>query len=335
MSCTSKIIFSTMLRFSATNLSRRASVIPRMYSDSASDKGCVGFVGLGNMGAHMARNLIKKGHSLVVFDLSESACNSLKEAGAKIASSPAAVAESSQKIVTMLPSSPHVKAVYCGPGGIYSKFQKGTLLMDSSTIDPAVSQEMAEKAEELGGVMVDSPVSGGILAARDALLTFMVGGTESGFAESKKILDLMGKNVIHCGPSGTGQAAKICNNMLLAISMIGTSEAMNLGIKLGLDAKMLASILNVSSGRCWSSEMYNPVPGVKEGVPSSNNYKGGFGTALMLKDLGLAQNAAGATQSPTPLGGMALNLYRIMCNNGFSEMDFSSVYKFLQKRESS
>ncbi|CAI9735651.1 3-hydroxyisobutyrate dehydrogenase, mitochondrial-like [Octopus vulgaris] len=303
--------------------------------NSASDKGCVGFVGLGNMGAHMARNLIKKGHSLVVFDLSESACNSLKEAGAKIASSPAAVAESSQKIVTMLPSSPHVRAVYCGPGGIYSKFQKGTLLMDSSTIDPAVSQEMAEKAEELGGVMVDSPVSGGILAARDALLTFMVGGTESGFAESKKVLDLMGKNVIHCGPSGTGQAAKICNNMLLAISMIGTSEAMNLGIKLGLDAKMLASILNVSSGRCWSSEMYNPVPGVKEGVPSSNNYKGGFGTALMLKDLGLAQNAAGATQSPTPLGGMALNLYRIMCNNGFSEMDFSSVYKFLQKRESS
>ncbi|GAB1609310.1 hypothetical protein Ahia01_001216500 [Argonauta hians] len=162
----------------------------------------------------------------------------------------------------------------------------------------------------------------------------MVGGTESDFKESKKLLDLMGKNVIHCGPNGTGQAAKICNNMLLAVSMIGTSETMNLGIKLGLDAKMLASILNVSTGRCWSSEMYNPVPGVKKGVPSSNNYNGGFGTALMTKDLGLAQNAAISTKCPTPLGSMALQLYRIMCNSGFSELDFSSTYKFLQEMES-
>ncbi|CAE1291603.1 HIBADH [Acanthosepion pharaonis] len=211
--------------------------------------------------------------------------------------------------------------------------QKGTLLMDSSTIDPSVSQEIATKAEELGASFVDSPVSGGVNAAKDRLLTFMVGGKESAFAEAKVYLDMMGKNVIHCGAVGTGQAAKICNNMLLAISMIGTSEAMNLGIKLGLDAKMLAHILNVSSGRCWSSEIYNPVPGVKEGVPSSNDYKGGFGTALMTKDLGLAQNAAINTKSPTPLGSLCLHLYRIMCNTGFAEKDFSSAFKFLQEME--
>lgn len=303
----------------------------RNYSDSSN--ATVGFIGLGNMGGHMAQNLLKSGKSLIVYDISAEACNSLKNAGAAVGESPAEVATKANKIVTMLPSSPHVKAVYSGEQGIFGTMQKGTLLMDSSTIDPSVSQEIATKAEELGASFVDSPVSGGVNAAKDRLLTFMVGGKESAFAEAKVYLDMMGKNVIHCGAVGTGQAAKICNNMLLAISMIGTSEAMNLGIKLGLDAKMLAHILNVSSGRCWSSEIYNPVPGVKEGVPSSNDYKGGFGTALMTKDLGLAQNAAINTKSPTPLGSLCLHLYRIMCNTGFAEKDFSSAFKFLQEME--
>lgn len=303
----------------------------RNYSDSSN--ATVGFIGLGNMGGHMAQNLLKSGQSLIVYDISAEACNSLKKAGAAVGESPAEVATKANKLVTMLPSSPHVKTVYSGEKGIFSTMQKGTLLMDSSTIDPSVSQEIATKAEELGASFVDSPVSGGVNAAKDRLLTFMVGGKESAFAEAKVYLDMMGKNVIHCGAVGTGQAAKICNNMLLAISMIGTSEAMNLGIKLGLDAKMLAHILNVSSGRCWSSEVYNPVPGVKEGVPSSNDYKGGFGTALMTKDLGLAQNAAINTKSPTPLGSISLHLYRIMCNSGFAEKDFSSAFKFLQEME--
>eukprot|EP00914_Ancora_sagittata_P000098 GHVO01000503.1.p1 GENE.GHVO01000503.1~~GHVO01000503.1.p1 ORF type:complete len:219 (+),score=26.27 GHVO01000503.1:97-657(+) len=180
---------------------------------------------------------------------------------------------------------------------------------------------------------MDAPVSGGVVAARDALLTFMVGGPQSEFEKAKEVLSKMGKNVVHCGDVGTGQAAKICNNMLLGISMIGTSEAMNLGINLGLDPKLLAQILNMSSGRCWSTELYNPCPGVVEGIPSSNEYKGGFGTALMAKDLGLAQNAATNTLSPTPMGSLAHQIYRIMSNTELKGKDFASVFKFLQDQQ--
>ncbi|XP_076456291.1 3-hydroxyisobutyrate dehydrogenase, mitochondrial-like isoform X2 [Babylonia areolata] len=292
----------------------------------------VGFVGLGNMGGHMARNLVKKGHSVVVYDVVPEYVAALKADGAAVAKSPQEVASQTSLIVTMLPASQQVTEVYTGSSGILGSVQKGSLLIDSSTIDPSVSQEMAQKASEKGATFVDAPVSGGVNAARDGALTFMVGAPDQVFEQVKSVLDKMGKNVVHCGAVGTGQAAKICNNMLLAISMIGTSETMNMGMKLGLDPKLLAKVLNMSSGRCWSSEVYNPVPGVLEGVPSSNNYQGGFGTALMTKDLGLAQNAATATKSPTPLGSLAHQIYRLMTNSGYAGKDFSSAFHFLQQQ---
>jgi 3-hydroxyisobutyrate dehydrogenase len=311
-----------------------AALVSRSFSVSASaSKDAVGFVGLGNMGAHMARNLLKKGYPVVVFDVNKQAVQALEESGASSGSTPADVAGQVKQLVTMLPSSPHVRDVYTGDAGILSSAQSGTLMIDSSTIDPAVSQEMESLVNAQGSEFMDAPVSGGVVAARDALLTFMVGGKEQNFPAAKELLDNMGKNVVHCGAVGTGQAAKICNNMLLGISMIGASETMNLGMKLGLDPKMLAKILNMSSGRCWSTEMYNPCPGVVEGIPASNNYQGGFGAALMTKDLGLAQNAATATQAPTPMGSLAHQIYRIMCNSGYANKDFASAFKFIQEMD--
>jgi len=292
----------------------------------------VGFIGLGNMGGHMAKNLMKKGYPVIVYDVNRDNVKSATEAGAETAGSPAEVASGVDKLVSMLPASAHVRQVYTGENGVFSSIKKGSLMMDCSTIDPSVSQEMAKISDEKGTYFVDAPVSGGVNAARDAILTFMVGGTEEAFNMANEYLSCMGKNVVHCGAVGTGQAAKICNNMLLGISMIGTSETMNLGMQLGLDPKLLAKILNMSSGRCWSSEVYNPVPGVLPGVPSSNDYKGGFGTALMTKDLGLAQNAATSTMTPTPLGSLAHQIYRTMTNHGFGTKDFSSAFMFLQEQ---
>lgn len=283
----------------------------------------------------MARNLLKKGYPVVAYDISQESLESLRKDGATVASTPAEVAQGVTKLVSMLPASPEVLQVYAGKDGILSTVQKGTLLIDSSTIDPSVSQDMAAEAAARGAVFMDAPVSGGVNAARDGILTFMVGGPDGSFPETKELLDNMGKNIVHCGAVGTGQAAKICNNMLLAISMVGTSEAMNLGMRLGLDPKLLASVLNTSSGRCWSSEVYNPVPGVVQGVPSGNDYKGGFGTALMMKDLGLAQNAASSVKANTPLGAAVLQIYRMMVNHGFGGKDFSSAYQFLQEQNKS
>lgn len=293
-------------------------------------KEVVGFIGLGNMGAHMAKNLLKKGYPVVANDVSPTTLQNLVEAGASKASSPADVVSQAKAVVTMLPASAHVQEVYKGNDGIFSKIKPGTLLIDSSTIDPSVARDVAAEAVKKGALFVDAPVSGGVNAARDGILTFMVGGETEAFERAKDILSSMGKNVVHCGSAGNGQAAKVCNNMLLGISMIGTAETMNLGVKLGLDPKLLAKILNMSSGRCWSSEVYNPCPGVVEGIPASNDYKGGFGSVLMAKDLGLAQNAALSTFSPTPMGSLALQIYRLMCNAGYSTKDFASVYQFLQ-----
>lgn len=281
----------------------------------------------------MAKNLLDSGCSLIVHDMYPEAVADLKLLGAETASTPSEVASRTKQIVTMLPSSPNVEEVYAGEHGILKSVQEGTLLIDSSTIDPTVSKNMAALAKDKGAIYLDAPVSGGVNAAKTAVLTFMVGGKEAGFEEAKPILEQMGKNVVHTGKVGTGQAAKICNNMLLAISMIGVSEAMNLGIRLGLDPSMMAEIINSSSGRCWSSDTYNPCPGVMPGVPSSNNYQGGFGTALMAKDLGLAQNAATSTKTATPLGSLAHQMYRIMCNKGYSKLDFGSVFKFLKEEQ--
>lgn len=281
----------------------------------------------------MAKHLLKAGHRLVVYDVYPEAMTSLADGGALIAQSPADLAQRCDRVLTMLPTSAHVLQVYAGDNGILSKVKTGSLLIDSSTIDPQTSVQVSQLAQEKGAVFLDAPVSGAVPAARNASLTFMVGGNAQEVEAIKDLLLCMGKNVIHCGPVGSGEVAKICNNMMLAISMVGVSETLNLAKRLGLDPKLMTQILNISSGRCWSSEVYNPVPGVGQNLPADNNYEGGFMTQLMTKDLGLAQSAATRANSPTPMGTLAHQIYRLMLNNGYASKDFSSVYRFIQELE--
>ncbi|XP_032499666.1 3-hydroxyisobutyrate dehydrogenase, mitochondrial [Phocoena sinus] len=321
------------LRYWSRRQQPAVASLAAVCSRSMASKTPVGFIGVGNMGNPMAKNLMKHGYPLIIYDVFPDACKEFLDAGEQVVSSPADVAEKADRIITMLPTSINAIEAYSGANGILKKVKKGSLLIDSSTIDPMVSKELAKEVEKMGAVFMDAPVSGGVGAARSGNLTFMVGGVEEEFAAAQELLGCMGSNVVHCGAVGTGQAVKICNNLLLAISMIGTAEAMNLGIRLGLDPKLLAKILNMSSGRCWSSDTYNPVPGVMDGVPSANNYQGGFGTTLMAKDLGLAQDSATSTKSPILLGSQAHQIYRMMCAKGYSKKDFSSVFQFLREEE--
>ncbi|KAH0955928.1 hypothetical protein HN011_007516 [Eciton burchellii] len=293
----------------------------------------IGFVGLGNMGSHMAGNLLKKGYELTVYDINKLATANLVKVGAKCASSLAEMSRNVDVVMSMLPSNQHVLDVYTDENGVLKMAREGALLIDSSTVDPSVSQTIASQARERRLRFIDSPVSGGVNAAKDGSLTFMVGGSKVDLDAAKPVLEATGSRIVHCGDVGTGQAAKLCNNMLLAISMIGTAEAFNLGRKLGLDATVLADIVNSSSGRCWSSELYNPVPGILPNVPSSKNYEGGFGTTLMAKDLGLAQEAATRTQTPIPLGSLAHQVYRAAIAQGYCNKDFSVIYQFLKGKE--
>lgn len=285
----------------------------------------IGFVGLGHMGAPMARNLLKAGHSLMVYDVVQRNVEVLKAAGAGAATSPARAAGDAELVITMLPSSPHVKTVYLENEGVLSGVARGVTLIDSSTIDPHTAREVAALAAERGNPMADAPVSGGTGGAEAGTLTFMVGGSPNVFQQIAPVLRQMGKNIVHCGDSGTGQVAKICNNLLLGISMIGVSEAMNLGTALGIDAKVLAGIINTSSGRCWSSDTYNPYPGVMDNVPAARGYTGGFGADLMLKDLGLALDAAKLSKQPVVLGALAQQLYQIFSAQGAGGQDFSAI----------
>ena len=285
----------------------------------------IGFVGLGHMGAPMARNLLKAGHSLVVYDVVQRNVDALKAAGAAAANSAARAADQAELVITMLPSSPHVKTVYLGNDGVLAGVAPGVTLIDSSTIDPHTAREVAVLAAEHGNPMADAPVSGGTGGAEAGTLTFMVGGDAGVFEKIAPVLRHMGKNIVHCGESGTGQVAKICNNLLLGITMIGVSEAMNLGTALGIDAKVLAGIINTSSGRCWSSDTYNPYPGVMENVPAARGYTGGFGADLMLKDLGLAVDAAKLSKQPAMLGALAQQLYQLFSAQGAGGQDFSAI----------
>jgi 3-hydroxyisobutyrate dehydrogenase len=285
----------------------------------------IGFVGLGHMGAPMARNLLKAGHSLVVYDVVQRNVDALKAAGAGAANSAARAADEAELVITMLPSSPHVKTVYLGNDGVLAGVAPGVALIDSSTIDPHTAREVAVRAAEHGNPMADAPVSGGTGGAEAGTLTFMVGGDVGLFERIAPVLRHMGKNIVHCGESGTGQVAKICNNLLLGITMIGVSEAMNLGTALGIDAKVLAGIINTSSGRCWSSDTYNPYPGVMENVPAARGYTGGFGADLMLKDLGLAVDAAKLSKQPAMLGALAQQLYQLFSAQGAGGQDFSAI----------
>lgn len=313
------------------NIPTLSTSVRRLSSEKKSNT-TIGFIGLGNMGSPMARNIIAKGHKLVVYDVHQEPLTALEEYGTKTASSPQEVADQVECLITMLPNNAAVQEAYCGDRGILKSVKKGAMLIDSSTIDPDLSKNVAKSAEERGAMFLDAPVSGGVNAARQGKLTFMVGGPTELFPAAQEILFTMGANVVHCGPVGSGQTAKLCNNMLLAVSMIGTAEAMNLGIRLGLDPKLLMNIFNSSTGRCWASEVYCPVPGTLENVPSSNNYKGGFGTKLMLKDLTLAQDMATRTTTPTPLGSLAQEVYSNMINRGFADKDFSSVYQFIKEQ---
>jgi 3-hydroxyisobutyrate dehydrogenase len=291
----------------------------------------IAFIGLGHMGDPMAQNLIKAGHQLVVYDVVQTAVDKFKALGQTIATSPKHAASQAELVITMLPSSPHVKSVYLGDNGVLAGAKSGTLLIDSSTIDPQTAREVATAATKQNNPMIDAPVSGGTGGAVAGTLTFMVGGATSDYDKAKPILAHMGKNIVHCGAAGNGQVAKICNNMLLGISMIGTSEAMNLGVSLGMDPKILAGIINTSSGRCWSSDTYNPYPGVMENVPASRGYSGGFGGDLMLKDLGLAVDAARAAKQPVMLGAAAQQVYQMMSSHGDGGKDFSGVIGLYKK----
>ncbi|XP_066603157.1 probable 3-hydroxyisobutyrate dehydrogenase, mitochondrial [Prorops nasuta] len=290
----------------------------------------IGFVGLGNMGNYMAKHLIKKGFKLTVYDINKASVNNLVEAGAVGAANVAEMSANAEVVISMLPSNQTVLDSYIGENSIINSVKPNTLLIDSSTVDPEVSQTVAKKAVENNSRFIDGPVSGGVIGARDATLTFMVGGSKDDFEDAKPVLQAMGSKIVHCGQIGMGEAAKLCNNMLLGISMIGTSEAFNLGQKLGLDAKVFYEIVNSSTGRCWSTELYNPVPGLVQNVPSGDNYENGFSTTLIAKDLGLAQAAATKVEAPIPLGSLAHQVYRSLILNGYSTKDFSVVYQFLK-----
>jgi 3-hydroxyisobutyrate dehydrogenase len=292
----------------------------------------IGFVGLGHMGAPMARNLLKAGHLLVVYDVVQRNVDALKAAGASAAQSAARASGEAELVITMLPSSPHVKTVYLGNDGVLAGVAPGVALIDSSTIDPHTAREVAVLAAQHGNPMADAPVSGGTGGAEAGTLTFMVGGDAGVFERIAPVLRHMGKNIVHCGESGTGQVAKICNNLLLGISMIGVSEAMNLGAALGIDAKVLAGIINTSSGRCWSSDTYNPYPGVMENVPAARGYTGGFGADLMLKDLGLAVDAAKLSKQPVVLGALAQQLYQMFSAQGAGGQDFSAIINLYKQK---
>ena len=286
----------------------------------------IAFIGLGNMGGGMAANLVKAGHDVRAFDLSEEALAAAKDAGCATFSSASEACTEAEAVVSMLPNGAIVKAVY--EADVIGTAPHGAVLLDCSTIDVATARDVIADAQSAGYDMVDAPVSGGIAAANGATLTFMVGGTGEAFARAEPILAAMGKAVIHAGDAGNGQAAKICNNMLLAIHMIGTSEAFAMAQKLGLDAQTFFDISSVSSGQNWSMTAYCPVPGVGPQSPSDNDYQGGFATALMLKDLKLAMEAAGTAGATTPLGRHAQEIYEAFAKDN-GGLDFSAIIKTL------
>ncbi|MDE1174429.1 MAG: 3-hydroxyisobutyrate dehydrogenase [Parvibaculaceae bacterium] len=290
----------------------------------------VGFIGLGNMGGPMARNLVKAGHTLKVFDLSEQAVAGLVALGAQKVAKAADVARDVDAVVTMLPAGAHVKSVYLGPEGLLAVAAKGTIFIDSSTIDVPSARSVIAEADEKGMRMVDAPVSGGVGGAEAGTLTFMVGGSEAAYAGAEPFLKQMGKNIFHAGSAGNGQVAKVCNNMILGISMIAVSEAFVLGEQLGIDPQVLFNISSVSSGQCWSMTTYCPVPGPVPTSPANRDYLPGFTAAMMLKDLRLAQEAAQASKTPIPMGGQAAQLYALMEANGHDQIDFSGIIKLIR-----
>lgn len=291
----------------------------------------IGFIGLGNMGAPMAANLVKAGHRVSGFDIAPGPVAALAAAGGQAAASASEAVAAAEIVITMLPAGPQVREVYLGNGGVLGRARKDALLIDCSTIDVETARAVAAAAAEAGFDMLDAPVSGGTAGAAAATLTFMVGGSAAAFARARPVLEAMGRTIVHTGPAGNGQAVKICNNMLLAISMIGVCEAMTLGQKLGLAPQTLFDVVSKATGQCWALTSYCPVPGPVPAAPANRDYAPGFTGAMMLKDLRLAQQAAGAAAAPTPLGAAAAALYQLHVDGGAGGLDFSAIYRLIAK----
>ena len=296
----------------------------------------IGFVGLGNMGGPMVANLAKAGHQVVAFDLVEAALARAKQVGAAAAASAADATNGVEIFISMLPASRHVEGLYLAADSsgkcLLDRIAKTTLVIDCSTISPQSARKVADAAKTRGIAMLDAPVSGGTAGAEKGTLTFIVGGDAAALERARPVLEKMGANIFHAGSNGAGQVAKICNNMLLAIHMTGTAEALALGVANGLDPAVLSEIMKRSSGGNWSLNVYNPYPGVMDGVPASRGYSGGFLVDMMIKDLGLAIDAAEGTEMAIPMGTLARNLYRILKNqHAAGALDFSSIQKLYEK----
>lgn len=294
----------------------------------------IAFIGLGNMGGPMASNLLKANFNVCVFDLMPQAVDSLVQLGASRALSANEAVKNADVVISMLPAGKHVEALYLGDEtrqGLISVLNKNTLVIDSSTIDAATAQKVGQSLLEKGIAFVDAPVSGGVGGAMAGTLTFILGGAEEHYQRALPVLQTMGKNIFHAGALGAGQIAKICNNMLLSVLMIGTSEALQLAIDNGLDPKVVSDIMLQSSGRNWTLELYNPCPDVLANVPSSKGYQGGFMVDLMKKDLGLAMETALHSHSSTPMGALAQSLYSIHSLQGNGKLDFSSIFSLFSR----
>jgi len=293
----------------------------------------IGFIGLGNMGAPMAANLAKAGHQVSGFDIVAGRAETLRTQGGRVAATMAEAAAAGDIVITMLPAGPDVRSVYLGDAGVLAHARKNALLIDCSTIDVETARAVATAAADAGFDMLDAPVSGGVIGAETAGLTFMVGGSAASFERARPLLAAMGRTIVHAGPSGNGQAAKICNNMILGVSMIAVCEGFALAERLGLAAQTLFDISAKSSGQCWALTSYCPVPGPVAASPANRDYAPGFTAAMMLKDLRLAQQAAGASAAATPLGAAAANLYQLFVDDGSGGLDFSGIYRFIRKPE--
>lgn len=292
----------------------------------------IGFFGVGHMGGPMAANLVKAGHDVVAFDLVPALLEAAVKDGVTAAGSAAEAVQGAEVVISMLPSAGAVRGLYLGEGGVLTHIDQNALIIDCSTIDADTAREVAAVAKEQGRAMIDAPVSGGVGGAKAGTLTFICGGPAAEIDRARPVLECMGAQVFRAGDSGAGQLAKICNNMLLAIHMIGTAEALQMGVDHGLDPAVLSDIMKASSGDNWSLDKYNPWPGVMENVPASKDYDGGFAVKLMNKDLGLALQAALSSQSATPMGNLAKSLYAAHGNHGYSEKDFSSIQKFFRHK---
>jgi 3-hydroxyisobutyrate dehydrogenase len=296
----------------------------------------IGFIGLGNMGGPMAANLVKAGHTVTGYDLNPAALDALAKAGGKVAKSAADAVAGASVVITMLPAGEHVREVYLNQGGLIDVTKDSQpLLIDCSTIDVESARTVTATAETAGLAVLDAPVSGGTAGAQNGTLTFMVGGTEEAFTRGKSVLEAMGKNIFHAGGPGAGQAVKICNNMMLAINMVGVSEGFLLAEKLGLDWNKLHEICATATSNSWALSNYCPAPGPVPAAPSNRDYAPGFAAALMVKDVKLSQAAAEATGSPTPLAAKALGFYQQVVDGGDGGKDFSVVFRWLsqQKRD--